>query len=263
MLAHELAHVRQRDYAVALLAATCRAVHFTTRSWAGWQVDCGCTRNWRLTPLPPPRSRAGDVSRGAGSDGPASGPRIRGRDGRPFLSDRNSLLRRVGMLRVMDDRRPIGRAGRGFWPERFAARPCRLLDRGTAQAPPAAVAEQAADVSYIPAGSQRRGGAPPGGPVHATRVEAGSRPVETPQSRRAGAARPREAIALRLRTDRTGLRTVHLKEISRTIVGPTNDHRFSLVMGISMIRMTNDFDGCRVRSGPGERGDGDRDVRHN
>ncbi|HEY1379744.1 MAG TPA: M56 family metallopeptidase, partial [Gemmataceae bacterium] len=111
VLAHELAHVRRRDYPLALAAAACRAAHFyhpLVRRLAG---------RLRLS-----QELAADALAAAVAGGREMYLRALARlalrqdaalvagAARPFLSDRGSLLRRVAMLRVTDDARPLGRA---------------------------------------------------------------------------------------------------------------------------------------------------------
>src|SRR5581483_2088331 len=76
---------------------------------------------------------------------------------RPFLSDRGSLLRRVAMLRVTEDGRPLGRAVRwGLAGLLVAAAVGASAVRGTAQGPAATPPPTAGklpplDLSFVPA----------------------------------------------------------------------------------------------------------------
>ncbi len=160
VLAHELAHVRRRDYLMGLLAVGCRAVHFyhplvrwlaaRLRLHQELTADALAARavGGRTTYL---RALAGMALRQ--DEFCAAGV------ARSFLSDRGTLLRRVAMLRVTDDGRPLGRAVRwGMAGLLVLAALGASAVRGPAQAPadeaprPGAAAAELPpfDLSYIP-----------------------------------------------------------------------------------------------------------------
>ena len=111
VLAHELAHVRRRDYLTSLFATLCRAAHFYHP-----------LVRWLASRLRLHQELAADAMAATISGGRAGYLQILARMAlrqdaaviagvaRPFLSDRRSLLRRVAMLRVMEDIRPLSRA---------------------------------------------------------------------------------------------------------------------------------------------------------
>jgi beta-lactamase regulating signal transducer with metallopeptidase domain len=113
VLAHELAHVHRRDYLTSLLAALCRAAHFYHP-----------LVRWLAARLRLHQELAADALAAAAVGGREGYLRTLARMAlrqdaavvagmaRPFLSDRTSLLRRITMLRVTDDNRPLSRATR-------------------------------------------------------------------------------------------------------------------------------------------------------
>jgi BlaR1 peptidase M56 len=157
VLAHELAHVRRRDYLVGLLAAVGRAVHFyhpLVRRLAS---------RLRLQQELAADALAATVAGGrAAYRRSLAGMALR-QDAalvagvaRPFLSDRSSLLRRMAMLRVTDDERPLSRAVRWSLAVLLVAVAVGASAvRGTAQGPPAAAPPAGElppfDLSLVPA----------------------------------------------------------------------------------------------------------------
>ncbi len=113
VLAHELAHVRRRDYLTSLLAAACRAAHFYHP-----------LVRWLAARLRLHQELAADALAAAVAGGRAVYSQALARlalrqdavivagMARPFLSDRTGLIRRVTMLRVTDDNRPLNRPTR-------------------------------------------------------------------------------------------------------------------------------------------------------
>jgi beta-lactamase regulating signal transducer with metallopeptidase domain len=137
VMAHELAHVRRSDYSAALFASICRALHFYHPLVA-----------WLAGRLRLHQELAADAI-AAGAVGGRSAylvalARMALRQerfhtagaARPFLSDRNSLLRRIAMLRVTEDRRPLSRGARwGLATVLIGTALAASAVRGTAQAP--------------------------------------------------------------------------------------------------------------------------------
>jgi beta-lactamase regulating signal transducer with metallopeptidase domain len=160
VLAHELAHVRRCDYFLGLLVLIGRAVHFyhPLVRWLAGRV--------RLH-----QELAADAIAAAVAGGRSDYLRALARmalrqdaalvagAARPFLSDRGSLLRRVAMLRVTDDGRPLGRMARwGMAGLLVAATFAVSAVRGPAQTPadakpaggPAGGQLPPIDLSYVP-----------------------------------------------------------------------------------------------------------------
>jgi beta-lactamase regulating signal transducer with metallopeptidase domain len=160
VLAHELAHVRRRDYLAGLLALACRALHFyhPLVRWLAGRL--------RLHQELVADALAAGATGGRGVYLRALAGMALRQDrffaagvARPFLTDRGTLLRRVAMLRVMEDSRPLGQAARwGMGLLLVAAALGASAVRGPAQAPaPAdggvqAMAEDVPpfDLSYVP-----------------------------------------------------------------------------------------------------------------
>jgi beta-lactamase regulating signal transducer with metallopeptidase domain len=158
VLAHELAHVHRRDYLAGLFAAACRALHFYHP-----------LVRWLAGRLRVQQELAADALAAPAAGGRAAYLRALARlalrqdrvfaagVARPFLSDRNSLLRRVAMLRVTEDGRPLSRAARwGLAGLLVAAAAGASAVRGTAQdaaakSPAAADELPPFDLSLIPA----------------------------------------------------------------------------------------------------------------
>ena len=140
VIAHELAHVRRGDYPLGLLAFAARAIHFyhPLVRWLAGRLRL----HQELAADALAASAAGgrseylrSLARMAVRQDAASLAGV----ARPFLSDRSSLLRRVAMLRVTDDGRPLGRAMRwGLAAALVAAALGASAVRGPAQ-PPAIV----------------------------------------------------------------------------------------------------------------------------
>jgi beta-lactamase regulating signal transducer with metallopeptidase domain len=113
VLAHELAHVGRRDYLLGLVAAACRAAHFY-HPLVRW-----LTGRLRLY-----QELAADALAAEAAGGRVTYLRALARMAlrqdecwaagmaRPLLSDRRTLLRRIAMLRVTEDVRPLSRAVR-------------------------------------------------------------------------------------------------------------------------------------------------------
>jgi beta-lactamase regulating signal transducer with metallopeptidase domain len=113
VLAHELAHVRRRDYLTSLLAAMCRAAHYYHP-----------LVRWLAARLRLHQELAADALAASAAGGRAVYLQALARMAlrqdaavvagmaRPFLSDRGSLIRRIAMLRITDDSRLLGRATR-------------------------------------------------------------------------------------------------------------------------------------------------------
>jgi beta-lactamase regulating signal transducer with metallopeptidase domain len=157
ILAHELAHVRRRDYLVSLLAAIARCVHFYHP-----------LIRWLVARLRLHQEMAADVlAATVGGDRAAylqtlarmalrQDAVIMAGVARPFLSDRNSLLRRIAMLRVTEDNRTVSQAARwGLASLLIGAALCASAVRGPAQQPAAATAVDVPpfDISHVPANS--------------------------------------------------------------------------------------------------------------
>lgn len=156
VLAHELAHVRHKDYSAALFASLCRALHFY-HPLIAW-----LTRRLRLH-----QELAADGIAAATVGGRAAYlvalARMALRQerfcvagaARPFLSDRNSLLRRIAMLRVTDGGRTLSKGARwGLAAVLIGAALAASALRGTAEAParaePPAAELPPIDFSYVP-----------------------------------------------------------------------------------------------------------------
>ncbi len=113
VLAHELAHVRRRDYLTSLLAAICRTAHFYHP-----------LVRWLAARLRLHQELAADSLASAAAGGREIYLRALARMAlrqdavvvagmaRPFLSDGSSLIRRIAMLRVTKDNLPLNRATR-------------------------------------------------------------------------------------------------------------------------------------------------------
>jgi Zn-dependent protease with chaperone function len=113
VLAHELAHVRRRDYIAGLLALACRALHFY-HPLVRW-----LTGRLRLHQELVADALAAEVTGGRPTYLRALARMALRQDerfvagvARPFLTDRGTLLRRVAMLCVTDDGRPTSWAVR-------------------------------------------------------------------------------------------------------------------------------------------------------
>jgi beta-lactamase regulating signal transducer with metallopeptidase domain len=162
VLAHELAHVRRHDYLAGLFAVACRVLHFyhPLVRWLAGRL--------RLhQELVADALAAGAVGGRAAYLRALAGMALRQDElcvagaARPFLSDRGTLLRRVAMLRVTEDGRPLGRAVRwGMAGLVVAAALGASAVRGPAQPPAPAGGETPAadeappfDLSYIPPSS--------------------------------------------------------------------------------------------------------------
>jgi beta-lactamase regulating signal transducer with metallopeptidase domain len=157
VVAHELAHVRRGDYLAGLFAIACRALHFY-HPLVRWLVG-----RLRLQ-----QELAADALAAAVAGGRTGYLRALARvalrqderftawAARPFLSDRGTLLRRVAMLRVTDDGRPLGRTvGWGLAGLLVAAAVGASAVRGTAQGPagvdpPVADELPPFDLSFVP-----------------------------------------------------------------------------------------------------------------
>jgi len=156
VLAHELAHVRRRDYPAAVVANACRALHFY-HPLVAWLAD-----RLRLHQEVAADAIAASAV-GGRSEYLVALARMALRQerfcvagaARPFLSDRNSLLRRIAMLRVTDERRPLSTVARwGLAAILLAAALAASAVRGTAQSPPKAepISDELApiDLRYVP-----------------------------------------------------------------------------------------------------------------
>jgi beta-lactamase regulating signal transducer with metallopeptidase domain len=250
VLAHELAHVLRRDYLVNLAATACRAVHFYH------PLVRRLVARLRLS-----QELAADAAAAAAAGGKAAYLRALARlalrqdaalvagAARPFLSDYGSLLRRVAMLRVTDDGRPLGRAKQ--WTLTavvVAAALAASAVRGPAQSPAESTAKPATeappfDLTALPANVKG---------VFAVRPAAlaaipGMKPVIENLSRSLKAAlndlELAPGIELPLEQIEQAVFTLDVSEISdadRKRNG--NEARHSLTAGVSLIRMTHDFD---------------------
>jgi Zn-dependent protease with chaperone function len=171
VLAHELVHVRRRDYLAGLFAVGCRTLHFY-HPLVRWLVS-----RLRLHQ----ELIADALAAGVAGGRPAylralarmalrQDERFMAGVARPFLTDRGTLVRRVAMLRVTDDGRPVGRAVR--WSltglvvvATLAASAVRGPAQGAVSAPPEPAAASAVgegttaesmppfDLSYVPPGA--------------------------------------------------------------------------------------------------------------
>jgi beta-lactamase regulating signal transducer with metallopeptidase domain len=246
VLAHELAHVRRRDYAAVLLASVCRALHFY-HPLVAWLVG-----RLRLHQELAADAIAADAVGGR----PAylvSLARMALRQerfcvagaARPFLSDRNSLLRRIAMLRVTNDRRPLSMVARGGLAALLiGAALAASTVRGTAQPPvqaePPSTELSFIDASYVPEKSDGIFVLRPAALLRRPEMK----PIVEKWDRQ---------LADRLRQLRISA-TIDIATIEH-VVGPfelktmTDEEvkkngrpeRHSVVMGLAMVRMTRDY----------------------
>ena len=160
VLAHELAHVRRRDYLVGVFGAIARAFHFYHP-----------LVRWLAGRLGLHQELAADGLAAAVAGGRADYLRALSRMAlrqdaalvagvaRPFLSDRTGLMRRIAMLRVTDGGRPLSRAARwGMGGILVAAALAASALRRPGE-PPAAVAPANEvppfDISHVPASANQ------------------------------------------------------------------------------------------------------------
>lgn len=247
VLAHELAHVRRRDYGIGLLAATAQAVHFYHPFVRRLASQLRLHQELAADALAAAVAGGREVYRRA-----LAGMALR-QDGvlsagvaRPFFSDRNSLLRRLAMLRVTDDARPLSRAVRwGLAGVLVAAAVTASAIRGTAQPPAAPAAANEVppfDLSLAPAN------------IDGVVVMRPAALLTRPEMKPVAEAWNR-LLAEYLRECGFGDVSVPLGEIEQ-VVGPfelktlsaeerkknPNGEGHALAMGLTAIRMTSGFD---------------------
>ena len=160
VLAHELAHVRRRDYLTSVLASVCRAAHFYHPLVRRLAARLRLHQELAADKLAAVAAGGQEVYlRALAAMALRQDAAVVAGMARPFLSDRTSLIRRIAMLRVTEDSRPLSRATRwGLVAVLGLAAFAASAVRGPAQAPAAGAAVPADDVppfdvSHIPANS--------------------------------------------------------------------------------------------------------------
>jgi beta-lactamase regulating signal transducer with metallopeptidase domain len=262
VLAHELAHVCRGDYVAALLACGCGALHFyhpLVRWLAGrLRLDQELAADALAAPVAGGRATyLAALARMALRQERFFAAGV----ARPFVSDRNSLLRRVSMLRVMDDGRPLSRAaGWGLVGLLLAAAVGASAVRGTAQPPAGETASPAAaadlpplDLSCVPASADGvvvvRPAALFGRPELKSVAETWSRLLKADMG-----LDPDFGVALddiELAVGPFEMRVLTEEERKRN----PNGERHSVVMGLTMIRLTPGHDWrAKLKALPGKAG---------
>jgi beta-lactamase regulating signal transducer with metallopeptidase domain len=247
VLAHELAHVRHKDYSAALFASLCRALHFY-HPLIAW-----LTRRLRLH-----QELAADGIAAEAVGGRAAYLVALARmalreerfcvagEARPFLSDRNSLLRRIAMLRVTDDGRTLSKGARaGLAAVLIGAALAASAVRGTAQAPAKIEAASAElppiDLCYVPEKSDGvfvvRPAALLARPEMKPVLENWNRTVAE-SLRAVGITLPIDLAEIELVLGPFELKIFTDEEVRKN----GNPERHAIVTSVATIRMTRDYD---------------------
>jgi beta-lactamase regulating signal transducer with metallopeptidase domain len=247
VLAHELAHVRRRDYAAALFASGCRALHYyhPLVAWLAGRLRLHQELAADATAADAVGGRTAYLVALARMALRQERFRVAGA-ARPFLSDRNSLMRRIAMLRITDDKRPLCSAARwGLAAVLFGAALAASTIRGTAQAPQKTGTESAdlppIDLRYVPEKSD--------GIFVLRPATLLGRPEMRPLVEKWNglAAAACRQLGMRVSIDLATIEQVvgpfQLKTMSdEEVTKNGRPERHSVIMGLAMVRMTRDYD---------------------